>query len=314
MDVYRSPVDPSKITPDAFPMLLGVDDRHRKYLVESIHAIAQGLKDGQIRNLVLQDAKDRLSTVVNEAYGLYVSKVYVYQGKWEQLPTSIHDLESSVNVFGLHSIIACHKKVAATKHSHPMIDVMRKLFDEALPLALAAQELKSKVVKGRQPNPNPKPENPNKIVRTCPCCMRKIAISEKGAGAHMCHHGYERPGTGWQTSSCEGVRFPPLERSSAGLVHILDLIAKQLETTQKALRNLPKREELLDPYKSTPRNPVTIKKGDPFWQRAYDATKSDLRRDIGYLKSDQKKLTELLANWKATETMDGEPIAEAATA
>lgn len=42
---------------------------------------------------------------------------------------------------------------------------------------------------------------------TCQICGRAI----KAANGLIAHHGYKRPGSGWQTSSCFGARWQPYE-------------------------------------------------------------------------------------------------------
>ncbi|MHC2462497.1 hypothetical protein [Bradyrhizobium embrapense] len=49
---------------------------------------------------------------------------------------------------------------------------------------------------------------------TCQLCGRLIR-SKHGT---IAHHGYTRPGGGWQTSSCDGTHHPPFEVSNAHLV------------------------------------------------------------------------------------------------
>lgn len=44
---------------------------------------------------------------------------------------------------------------------------------------------------------------------TCQICGRSI----KAKNGSIAHHGYRRPGEGWQTSSCMGARYAPLEVS-----------------------------------------------------------------------------------------------------
>jgi hypothetical protein len=46
-------------------------------------------------------------------------------------------------------------------------------------------------------------------VMHCQCCGRDI-LAKTGK---IAHHGYERPGTGWQTASCMGARHEPFEAS-----------------------------------------------------------------------------------------------------
>jgi len=44
---------------------------------------------------------------------------------------------------------------------------------------------------------------------TCQCCGRLILANT----GKIAHHGYERPGSGWQTSSCMGAKYLPFEVS-----------------------------------------------------------------------------------------------------
>ena len=62
--------------------------------------------------------------------------------------------------------------------------------------------------------------------RTCQICGRAI-FAEVGV---IAHHGYERPGQGWQTSSCPGARHVPFEVSRDILVDHIKRCEEQLET------------------------------------------------------------------------------------
>lgn len=61
----------------------------------------------------------------------------------------------------------------------------------------------------------PTPAQARKLARsmTCQCCGRAI-FAETGV---IAHHGYERPGYGYQTPSCEGARELPFEVSRDAL-------------------------------------------------------------------------------------------------
>jgi hypothetical protein len=56
----------------------------------------------------------------------------------------------------------------------------------------------------------------------CQCCD-KLFLANTGL---MAHHGYQRPGGGWQTASCMGARYLPLEVSRDRLAELI----KSLET------------------------------------------------------------------------------------
>lgn len=60
---------------------------------------------------------------------------------------------------------------------------------------------------------------------TCQCCGRKH-LANKGV---IAHHGYTRPGYGWQTSSCFGARALPFEVDRAKLGEMIDFLKARKE-------------------------------------------------------------------------------------
>jgi hypothetical protein len=196
---------------------------------------------------------------------------------------------------GLHDMIATSKKLAKTKATGPAVDAMREFTRQALPLAEAVASLKDKVVKGRAPSTGPsKPINPNKVVKTCPCCFRAIAVVRE----KMAHHGYERPGTGWQTASCPGVRFKPLEVSSEGLVWFIGAMKERLDSTKAAYKNRNKLESLMIMVGGFGSKFETITKESPKWAREFGYHVARLEAEIKALRSTLKMLEQRLADWK----------------
>jgi hypothetical protein len=193
---------------------------------------------------------------------------------------------------GLHDIIATSKKLAKTRAAGEAVDAMRSIATEALPLALAVASLKSKVVKGRAPSSAAAlPLNPNKVVKTCPCCFRAIAV----VSGKMVHHGYQRPGQGWQTASCPGIRFKPLEVSNEGLVWMV-------EQHKSALDNLKKSHADRDSIDSLQikreRQIVKISRDDTFWHTAFSRHVAELESQIRQTESSLRLLSKQLEGWK----------------
>jgi hypothetical protein len=62
------------------------------------------------------------------------------------------------------------------------------------------------------------------VAKTCQICGRPI-LAETGV---IAHHGYQRPGEGWQTSSCFGARHLPFEASNDRLGEYIAIVQKQL--------------------------------------------------------------------------------------
>lgn len=54
--------------------------------------------------------------------------------------------------------------------------------------------------------------------KECQICARKI-MANTGT---IAHHGYERPGDGWQTESCMGAKYLPYEESRDRIPAVLD--------------------------------------------------------------------------------------------
>lgn len=71
---------------------------------------------------------------------------------------------------------------------------------------------------------------------TCQICARAIK-TVKARGLHpvgypgqevIAHHGYKRPGHGWQTSSCHGARHLPYEISRDAIPPVIDWLERAI--------------------------------------------------------------------------------------
>lgn len=60
--------------------------------------------------------------------------------------------------------------------------------------------------------------------KTCQCCARPI-FAETGT---IAHHGYERPGYGYQTASCMGAKYLPFEVSRDRLGDLIGMLKDRL--------------------------------------------------------------------------------------
>lgn len=262
------------LTPENFPTARNAARRPERFDA-AVHDLAEGIENGSIRNVVLKDAKFVLGNAVEEGWRNAVSDPFFWAGRYEDQPEDVNALHMSISIMSLHDLLATSRKLDRTKATGPAVDAMRAYIAETLPLAEASADLKNKVVKGRAPSTEPaKPINPNKIVRTCPCCFRQIAV----VNGTMAHHGYERPGYGYQTASCPGIRFRPLEISDEGLRFMIEQTEHQLGTLEKRLADFGSLTSLV----RTSRNgkPVTITPDDPQWSRALQNHKHGLESKI----------------------------------
>lgn len=74
----------------------------------------------------------------------------------------------------------------------------------------------------------PKPEKARHDTH-CQICERQI---EAGSGL-IAHHGYQRPGQGWQTASCMGARHKPYEVACDVIPAAIDTIKDYIERNEK---------------------------------------------------------------------------------
>ena len=68
----------------------------------------------------------------------------------------------------------------------------------------------------------------------CQICGRAI----RAGNGLIAHHGYTRPGNGWQTKSCFGARYRPYEVACDALVPAIESISRYLGQTQATLDDL----------------------------------------------------------------------------
>lgn len=88
-------------------------------------------------------------------------------------------------------------------------------------------------------------------LRTCQVCGRAIktvqaypVIEVDGhrqqateKGETIAHHGYQRPGDGWQTSSCFGARWRPYEIACDALPTLIASCERKIDTLVEAINN-----------------------------------------------------------------------------
>lgn len=278
------------MSPEDFPLLASAT-RSASSFAAAINEIAEAIEAGAIRNVVLNDAKHTLSNAAYDGWRKHVQEPFFYRGMYETHFQDVIDLDNSISILGLHDVLATSRKLAKVKIHSAAVDAMRSFVNEVLPLAEAVASLKDKVVKGRAPSAGPsKPVNPNKVVKTCPCCFRPIAVQN----GTMAHHGYERPGTGWQTASCPGVRFKPLEVSSEGLEWLISALRSKLESARASHKDRANKTSL---SVLKMRKLVEVTKGSPEWAREFKRFVAELEFEISGLERELPILDARLRDW-----------------
>lgn len=304
-----SSIDASAFTNDVTvptrPMQLADFSLLRKHtknplaLDQAINDVIDGIANDGIRNAVLTDCKFYIGSAVRTAWEQHVAQPYFYR-KSGTLAPELTALDESLTVSNLHDVLAAAKKVTATKAVGPAVEAMREFMAEVHPLALSVAPLKVKLIMGRAPRDvAPADANPNKLIKTCACCFRAVAVVR----TLMAHHGYTRPGFGTQTQSCYGVRFQPLEVSPDGLAFVLQITRADFEDTAEALQKLPQQNTVIVLRRNEHSNEVlvTLNRGELGFDEETASLQSKLKYRMERLKREIKKLEPMLANWKQVD-------------
>jgi hypothetical protein len=275
----------------------------------ALDVILHGKLDGKIYGPEYKDAKDTLSRRFEEAYsaisGHYLAgRGYSDDSKWE---------DSLGSTYGLHSAISVAKRLAkAPPAPTPEFDrEVREFFAATQPIAVIIAGLKSKVIKGRKPNPDAIAKKAAVAASRagrdgeCQICQRRHILDSRG---NLVLHGYQRPGHGYIVGDCFGVGYPPWEVSSDRLAEWIELLkTRAAQATQEAARTA--KLTTIDVNRGSERNPryVTLTKGDP---PGYDGRGSftfegeiekrarDLKQQAEWLTDNAKRETQRLKTWK----------------
>lgn len=271
-------------------------ERASQRFAAAVRGLRIGLEQQAIRKVELDDAKRALGLAFEKAWEREVAAPFFHAGRFEQQPQEVRDLYWSMSASSLHGAISMQKKLDKAGLQGPVAEAMSRVLAEALPLAEAAAELKPLVVKGRAPNPAPPPPKEHKNgTGTCSCCFSGIAITDAG---RMAHHGYRRPGWGVQTSSCEGVRFPPLEVSTEGLEWLIETRRSDLERTGARIEALPDLGVIHSMQKTRAGHVRRVTHpGDPDWDRMKASYARELEQRREALTRDVAFLQEELGKW-----------------
>ena len=277
----------------------------------ALDVILHGKLDGMIYGPEYKDAKDTLSRRFEEAYNAkigdpYMSgKGYTPDSEWEAKLGS---------TYGLHSAISVAKRLAKLPPAPtPEFDRdIREFIAATQPIAVMIADLKSKVIKGRKPNPDVVTRKAavaaSRVGRDgeCQICQHRQILDSRG---NLVLHGYQRPGHGYIVGDCFGVGHPPWEVSSDALATWIErLKARSAQLAKEAVRVA--KLTTIDVNFGSDRNPrlVTLNKGDP---SGYDTRHGsfsfeselkkrvdDLKEQSKWLADDAKRETARLKTWK----------------
>lgn len=155
----------------------------------------------------------------------------------------------------------------------------------------------------------------------CQICGRLI----KASTGKIAHHGYRRPGGGWQTASCLGARYEPYEVSRDRIPAVFEVINEYIESTTARIADLKLNppDELSYTRGSWKKETIKVQRPEGFTASNPNATShrmhsyeaeffgliDRLERSIKSSQADLLHLAQRFADWKEpatiTETTEG---------
>lgn len=216
-------------------LLHALDERTATRFTKALAILAQYEADPVILKSELAELRTYgLNRAFEMVWDALVRDPFFNAGKWQSLGEHEQKLGNDLGRPEIHTTAGYLKRVsAATKAEGPMRTKMIEVLEVLAPIAARAEALNAKV--GKRPPKVTKAsieqaERDAKAM-TCQICGRPI-LAETGV---IAHHGYERPGTGWQTASCEGARQVPFEVSRDALFQHLVNVRHRLSRTRSYL-------------------------------------------------------------------------------
>jgi hypothetical protein len=149
-----------------------------------------------------------------------------------------------------------------------------------------------------------------KQIVQCQICGRGI----KANTGVIAHHGYERPGDGWQSASCMGARYLPYEVSCDMLPPAIASIQRYIQNTKEALKkflaNPPETLERAPHWKGDNKKETYVRpEGFTFeenhrsygmnqqYELEYESRRYRMTKNIEYAEVDKIRMEKRLADW-----------------
>ena len=295
---FKEYITESSPVPTNLPLASGaLTGRSKEKFEAALINLQVAVKEGTIRKADLETIKYALNDAYRLTWEQYYVRDYLKQSR-EQRESSPHVKEESDLYYKdksfktAPSIVKNYTKFA---NQSKIIAMAVQVAIEFAPFKDIMDQLKSNMTTGRAPSTTVKYTNPNQVRGTCGWCLRDIAIDRSGL---MSHHGFERPGVGYQTQSCSGVNFKNLEMSLDGLKSRIKNTQLHKTNIEAQLKELPRAISLNVRKSIGSRVMTAIGKEDPLWTKTYKNVESSLQSEIRFVSSDIDFLNKELRKWQ----------------
>jgi hypothetical protein len=207
-----------------------ISERRSIRLHEVVGKLKSAIASGMVPNVLFKDAKDVINRAVEEGSEAFLKTgphivgrngEAHHQSDWWLVA---YDHDAFVRgATGIPTALKRAQKAGLTEYAAFLTGLLplHEMLQSAKPLIRKKGEL-PKVKSAKQIE-----EEADRM--TCQCCERQI-FAKLGS---IAHHGYERPGYGWQTASCMGAKRLPFEVDRAALGEMIQFMRDRLARAEK---------------------------------------------------------------------------------
>ena len=194
-----------------------LSDSRAAMLVDAVDRLELSISAKKVPNVLFTKAKEIINLAVSEAVGGFNT-------------INRHHMLYDVLVLGAWNLPAAHKE-AVEEGDEKRTDFIAQM----LPLHQLLQAAKPLIVKRSSSDPNAAVSaSKRRGAMTCQCCARQVLA----ATGLIAHHGYRRPGEGFQSASCAGARVLPFEASRDQLGHLIAQLRDAEAAKTQVLRDV----------------------------------------------------------------------------
>ncbi len=186
-------------------------DHRKAQLADAVDRLEAGVAAGLVRNQDFTKAKEMVNWCVVDAVEAFLKTGPQGRDGGSNWWLAAYDADALIHSSDVHNLPAILRR--SRKHGG-LPEYVGFIEAALMPLHGLLQAAKPLIVKRGDANAPPPPKTPAQLAReaaqmTCQCCGG-LYLANLGTVAH---HGYRRPGQGWQTASCAGAKELPFEVS-----------------------------------------------------------------------------------------------------
>ena len=295
MKTFNEYITESFVVPSHMPLAdASVQGGAKDRFIASLANLKMAVKEGTIRKTDLETIKLDLNRACEATWDKWYNRPYFHGKGFVQTPEETEIYYKSKGFRDAPGIIKNYTKFA---NQSKVIAMAIQIATEFAPFKDIMDHLKTNMTTGRAPSTTVKYVNPNQIRGLCAWCLRDVAIDRSGL---MTHHGYERPGIGWQTQSCPGIKYKNIEVSLDGLKEHIRAIDQFKTRVTHELDTLPNIASLTIKVHTRlgDNSDVVIGKEDPRWKDAMQNQTRNLQGQINQAEVDHEYFSKKLREWQ----------------